>query len=323
MARAAPATASPPSRPRRTAPASVLWTSPGTTALSASGPPIASATSPASDGPAAARAHEGDPVVPEELGHLRGREPVPAGENGAGHQGRRPLRAGVGELGDAPGGLAAPPRVPRDARQRARRPLGVLVHRGRALAARGAGGLAVGRRHQHGEDRHAGAQPVGGRAHLRGDLAADPAQAGLDVDDDHGVGDPGGGQHLEGLPELRGGGGGEQIDRVADRRLRGGDLPQARPDRLGKLHDVQAVLLAGVRAEDPGPAGVGEDRRPGRPPAAAGSTGAWRGRRARSACRPDHPRLLEERVDGRRRSRRPARRCASRPRAHPPRRARS
>ncbi len=235
-----------------------------------------------------------DPVAREEVGDLRWREPVPAGDDGAGEQGRRPLRAGVRQAGHAPGGLAAPARVPRDARQRARRPLRILVHRRRAVAMRGAGGPAVGCRHQDGDDRDPGPQALGGRADLGGHLAADarPGRAGCrstitasaapELD-----------QHVEGRPELRRGGGGEQIDRIAHRGLRRGDPPQRRPDGLGELHDVQPVLLARVRAEDPGPAGVGEDGDPVAP----------RQRLARQERReveelahragPDHARLTE------------------------------
>ena len=94
-------------------------------------------------------------------------------------------------------------------------------------------------------------------------------------------------------------GGAEHVDRVRDGRLGRKRGRERRAGRFGELRQFEACSLAGVGAEDPEPAGVREHRHATSP--GDGLAGEQRGdvEQAGEGVGPDHPRLAEDRLDGR------------------------
>ena len=126
-----------------------------------------------------------------------------------------------------------------------------------------------------------------GRGHERGDEDRDDRVARIRV-----------GQRLERPAVVVGGGGRDHVDRVAQRRARGQELGQPGSDVGRQLRDLHPGRLAGVGAQDPGAAPVGDDHDP--VPARDGLRRQQRGDVEQLVHRvgPNHARLLEQRIDG-------------------------
>ena len=105
-------------------------------------------------------------------------------------------------------------------------------------------------------------------------------------------------QRLERPPVVVGRRGRDHVDRVAERRRRGQERGQPRLHVGGQLGHLHPGGLAGVGAQDPGTAGVGDDRDPVAARHRLG--GEQRGDVEQLVQRvgADHARLLEQRVDG-------------------------
>ena len=151
-----------------------------------------------------------------------------------------------------------------------------------------------------------------GRGYERGDEDRDDRVARIRV-----------GQRLERAAVVVGRGGRDHVDRVAERRARGKELGELGSDVGRNLRDLDPGRLAGIRAQDPGAATVGDDHHSVAARALAAPTAARRRRTARAWCRCGSPPPART---ARRRSRpRPtaSRRYATKSRGHPRRTVRS
>ena len=105
-------------------------------------------------------------------------------------------------------------------------------------------------------------------------------------------------QCLEGAPIVLSGGGGDHVDRIAERGRLGQELGECSPDRGRQIDHLDPVRLARVGAEDAGAAAIGDDRDPVPPRHRLGGQQRRDVEQLVHGVGPDHTGLLEQRIDG-------------------------
>lgn len=91
-------------------------------------------------------------------------------------------------------------------------------------------------------------------------------------------------------------GGGDHVDRIAERRLGRQELRENGSDVRRQLGNLDAVRLAGICAQNSRAARIGDDGDPSAAWYRLGTQERGGAKQLMESIRPDHPRLLEQRV---------------------------